>query len=299
MGALAEDAERRPGEALRASAVSRSFEGVKLQNVKDKIVEQICSLTGGGFEVFCQGQTDISDASRPIEEDEVAACEEGGVEFTELQVATDALTVVTSADNDWLDCLTVDELNTMWAPEAEGKVTTWSQVNPEFPARNDTRRVFWKFNYNINASHRVMHGYHDDYYWIPAVPSAFTAPTTLGPMAVEARTAGEPGLLLAADQALGPSVTASANKQFAVTGLVPGTRYYWKIVGRTMANMTAESPLWSFTTEGVAPPAGVRSDHRDDARVPPLVTEETKAPSRSRTRYPARRSRSPGDLAPA
>jgi hypothetical protein len=53
-------------------------------------------------------------------------------------------------------------------------------VDPQFPAKNDARRVFWKFNYNITPSHRVMHGYHDDYYWIPQVPSAFTAPTTLG-----------------------------------------------------------------------------------------------------------------------
>ena len=53
-------------------------------------------------------------------------------------------------------------------------------VDPLYPAKNDARRVFWKFNYNINANHRLMHGYHDDYYWIPTVPSAFTAPTTLG-----------------------------------------------------------------------------------------------------------------------
>ena len=91
------------------------------------------SGTGGGFEKFCQGQTDISNASRPIKDEEAAICEENGVEFTELRVATDALTVVTSADNDFVDCLTVEELNTMWAPEAEGKVTTWDQVNPDFP----------------------------------------------------------------------------------------------------------------------------------------------------------------------
>ena len=53
-------------------------------------------------------------------------------------------------------------------------------VDPLYPAKNDARRLFWKFNYNINANHRLMHGYHDDYYWIPTVPSAFTAPTTLG-----------------------------------------------------------------------------------------------------------------------
>ena len=90
--------------------------------------------TGGGFEKFCQGQTDISDASRPIEEEEIAACDEGGVDYTELHVATDALTVVVSADNDFITCLTTDELKKIWEPGAEGKVTTWDQVNPDFPA---------------------------------------------------------------------------------------------------------------------------------------------------------------------
>ncbi len=90
--------------------------------------------TGGGFEKFCQGQTDISNASRAIEQEEIDACEEGGVEYTELQVAVDALTVVTAADNDFLTCLTTDELKKLWEPAAEGTVTTWDQVNPEFPA---------------------------------------------------------------------------------------------------------------------------------------------------------------------
>lgn len=92
------------------------------------------SGTGGGFEKFCLGQTDISNASRPIGDDEIALCEENGVEYTELRVALDALTVVVSAENDFVDCITVEELNTMWAPEAEGTVTTWDQVNPEWPA---------------------------------------------------------------------------------------------------------------------------------------------------------------------
>ena len=91
------------------------------------------SGTGGGFEKFCQGQTDISNASRPIKDEEAAICEENGIDFTELRVATDALTVVTSAENAFVDCLTLEELNTMWAPEAEGKVTSWKQVNPGFP----------------------------------------------------------------------------------------------------------------------------------------------------------------------
>ena len=90
--------------------------------------------TGGGFEKFCQGQTDISDASRPIEPEEADACKKAGIEYTELHVATDALTVVTSADNEFLTCLTTAELKKLWEPSAEGKVTTWDQVNPEFPA---------------------------------------------------------------------------------------------------------------------------------------------------------------------
>ncbi len=92
------------------------------------------SGTGGGFEVFCQGATDIANASRPIKDEEKAACDAAGIEFVELQVATDALTVVTAADNEFLTCLTTEELKTIWGPEAEGTVTTWNQVNPAFPA---------------------------------------------------------------------------------------------------------------------------------------------------------------------
>jgi phosphate transport system substrate-binding protein len=97
-------------------------------------VEVGISGTGGGFERFCAGETDLSNASRPIdEEEEVPLCEQNGVEYTELQVAVDALTVVVNPQNDWADCLTVDELNTIWAPESEGKITSWSQVRDGFP----------------------------------------------------------------------------------------------------------------------------------------------------------------------
>ncbi len=91
------------------------------------------SGTGGGFKVFCNGQTDISNASRPIKDEEKAVCEEKGIDYTELQVATDALTVVVSKDNDFITCLSTDELKKLWEPAAEGKITTWDQVNPEFP----------------------------------------------------------------------------------------------------------------------------------------------------------------------
>jgi len=86
--------------------------------------------TGGGFEVFCQGQTDISDASRPIEEDEVATCEEAGVEYTELQVATDALTLVVHPDLA-VDCLTIEQVIQLWEPKSE--ITNWSDLDPSFP----------------------------------------------------------------------------------------------------------------------------------------------------------------------
>ena len=99
----------------------------------DVNVSVATSGTGGGFEKFCQGQTDMSNASRPIEDEEIAICEENGVEYTELRVATDALTVVTSAENDFVDCITTEELATMWGPDAEGTVDSWSDVNPEFP----------------------------------------------------------------------------------------------------------------------------------------------------------------------
>ncbi len=86
--------------------------------------------TGGGFEVFCTGDTDISNASRPIEEDEVAICEENGVEFTELRVALDALTLVVHPDLA-VDCLTTDQVIELWEPGST--ITNWSDLDPSFP----------------------------------------------------------------------------------------------------------------------------------------------------------------------
>jgi phosphate transport system substrate-binding protein len=97
-------------------------------------IEVGVSGTGGGFERFCAGETDISNASRPIdEEEEVPICQDAGVEYTEFQVGVDALTLVVNPANDWVDCLTVDQLKTIWEPKAEGKVTNWNQVDPSFP----------------------------------------------------------------------------------------------------------------------------------------------------------------------
>ncbi|MFD5069005.1 PstS family phosphate ABC transporter substrate-binding protein [Streptomyces sp. NPDC058369] len=89
------------------------------------------SGTGGGFEKFCAGETDISNASRPIKDEEKAACEKKGVKFEEFSVANDGLSVVVSKDNDFADCLTVEQLKKIWEPGS--KVNNWNQVDPKFP----------------------------------------------------------------------------------------------------------------------------------------------------------------------
>lgn len=91
------------------------------------------SGTGGGFKAFCAGETDISDASRPIKDEEAATCKAAGIEYTEIVIANDGLSVVVNPENDWADDLTVDQLNKIWAPESEGVVTNWNQVDPTFP----------------------------------------------------------------------------------------------------------------------------------------------------------------------
>ncbi len=91
------------------------------------------SGTGGGFEKFCAGETDISNASREIKDSEREACAAAGVEFAEVVVANDALSVVVNKANDWARCLTVDQLRKIWEPASEGKVTNWNQVDPSFP----------------------------------------------------------------------------------------------------------------------------------------------------------------------
>jgi phosphate transport system substrate-binding protein len=91
------------------------------------------SGTGGGFKKFCRGETDISDASRPIKDSEQKLCQENSIEYIELPVALDALTVVVNPKNDWVDHLTVEELHTMWIPDAQGKVMNWNQVREGFP----------------------------------------------------------------------------------------------------------------------------------------------------------------------
>ena len=89
------------------------------------------SGTGGGFERFCAGETDLSTASRPIEDEERSICRKNGVDYAELRVANDALTVVANPANDWARCLTVEQLKKIWSPGSN--VDTWKDIDPSFP----------------------------------------------------------------------------------------------------------------------------------------------------------------------
>jgi len=89
--------------------------------------------TGDGFEAFCSGDTQIADASRPINDEEQQACQDSGVEFIELPIALDALAVVVNPQNNFANDVTVEELRTLWEPDAEGRITRWNQVRSEWP----------------------------------------------------------------------------------------------------------------------------------------------------------------------
>jgi phosphate transport system substrate-binding protein len=91
--------------------------------------------TGGGFKKFCRGETDMSNASRPIRKSEADDCKKNGVDYIELPIALDALAVMVNPKNDWAKELTVAELKTMWEPEAQGKITSWKQIRDSFPDR--------------------------------------------------------------------------------------------------------------------------------------------------------------------
>ncbi|HBI22744.1 MAG TPA: protein sphX [Nitrospiraceae bacterium] len=111
-------------------AVAEEFQ--KLEKGKIKVTVGI-SGTGGGFKRFCIGETDISDASRPIKPTEVELCKKNGIEYIELPVAYDGLAVMVNPKNNWVDYITVKELKRIWEPAAQGKVTKWSQVRPGWP----------------------------------------------------------------------------------------------------------------------------------------------------------------------
>lgn len=131
-GGQASGQVRADGSSTVAPLTSAAAELFRSENPNVNVTVAT-SGTGGGFEQFCSGNTDISNASRPISDEEKARCQSAGIEFTELVVANDALTVVVNPANDWADCLTVEQLEAMWSPESEGQVTNWNQVDPSFP----------------------------------------------------------------------------------------------------------------------------------------------------------------------
>jgi phosphate transport system substrate-binding protein len=111
-------------------AVAEDFQKAKKGKVK---VTVGISGTGGGFKKFCRGETDVSNASRPITKKEMEDCKAAGIAYLEMPVAYDALTVVINPKNSWAKNMTVAELKKMWEPTAQGKITSWNQVNPAWP----------------------------------------------------------------------------------------------------------------------------------------------------------------------
>jgi len=118
-------------------AVAEEFQ--KARKGKVKVTVGIAG-TGGGFKKFCRAETDVSNASRPILKSEIEDCKTRGVQFIELPVAFDALTVIVNPKNDWVKSLTIADLKKMWEPSAQGKITTWNQIRPEWP--NNPLKLF-------------------------------------------------------------------------------------------------------------------------------------------------------------
>ncbi|MBN2484753.1 MAG: PstS family phosphate ABC transporter substrate-binding protein [Bacteroidales bacterium] len=91
------------------------------------------SGTGGGFKKFGRGETDLSNASRPIKQSEIDLCNENNITYVELMVAYDGLAVIVNPSNDWVDHFTVEELKKIWEPAAQDKIMKWNQIRPEWP----------------------------------------------------------------------------------------------------------------------------------------------------------------------
>jgi phosphate transport system substrate-binding protein len=98
-----------------------------------EVFEYSISGTIGGFRKFCEGKTDISNASRPILKEEIAVCNQHGIRYIELPIAFDALTIVVNPKNDWAKDITIAELKKIWEPTAEGKITKWNQIRSNCP----------------------------------------------------------------------------------------------------------------------------------------------------------------------
>ena len=112
--------------------IAKDFQKMQGNNVK---VTVAVSGTGGGFKKFCAGETDISNASRPILTAEIKACNSSSVRYIELLIAYDALTFVVHPENTWAKSMTVSEIKKIWEPVAQGKITRWRQIRPDWPDR--------------------------------------------------------------------------------------------------------------------------------------------------------------------
>jgi phosphate transport system substrate-binding protein len=139
-GSPTRTADEAPAAVIRVDGSSTVFpiaEAVaeEYQKVTGARVTVAISGTGGGFQKFCQAETDISNASRPISANEIDACRRAGVDFTELPIAYDGLAIVVNPRNTWAGSITVDELKTLWAPDAQGTITRWNQVRASWPDR--------------------------------------------------------------------------------------------------------------------------------------------------------------------
>ena len=110
--------------------IAEEFQRQKGDQVK---VDVQFSGTTGGFRKFLKNETDIQDASRPINKDEIAQAKANGIQYIELPICFDALTVAVHPKNDWVDSIKVSELKKLWEPEAQGKITKWNQIRPEWP----------------------------------------------------------------------------------------------------------------------------------------------------------------------
>ncbi|MBC7755881.1 MAG: PstS family phosphate ABC transporter substrate-binding protein [Bdellovibrio sp.] len=106
-------------------AMAEEFQ--KVQKVKVTVGE---SGTGGGFKKFCRGETDIADASRPISTKEIDACKEAGIQYIELPIAYDGITVVVNGKNDWIKSISADDLKKIWNSSS---VKNWKDLNPAYP----------------------------------------------------------------------------------------------------------------------------------------------------------------------
>jgi len=113
-------------------AIAKQFQVIPTNKAQIAVA---ISRTGGGFEKFCAGETDINNASRPILTAEMEACNKNGVRYIELPIAFDALTVAVHPQNNWANNITIAELKKIWSPSAQGKITRWKQIRSSWPDR--------------------------------------------------------------------------------------------------------------------------------------------------------------------